>query len=119
MHQEHYKTLSIDGFQVAGYTIRTTPTEGKDMQDIGALWQRFEQEQLFKQIPHKLNHDILAIYYDYVSDHRSPYSYMIGVKVTHAEELPTGITSLTIPASQYALFTAKGHFPQCLVETWG
>lgn len=111
-----HPTVTLDSFHVVGYSIRTTPQQA--MQDIGALWQQCQAEQLLAHIPHKASHDILAVYYAYESDHLAPYSYMIGSKVTQIDRYPPGATSLTIPSSHFTVFTAKGAFPQSLVATW-
>lgn len=59
------------------------------------------------------------MYSDYESDETGTYKYTIGMPVSSLETTPENMTSLTIPASTYAVFTTrKGPVSEVVYETW-
>ncbi len=89
--------MQREPFTVAGYRVRTTNENQQAMQDIGALWGQVLSEQLLEKIPHRVGPEIFAVYYDYAGDYTKPYTCLIGVAVTEADHLSTGVTAITIP----------------------
>lgn len=58
-------------------------------------------------------------YTDYESDFTGDYTYFIGEEVTSFENIPEGLTTLTIPAQTYTrLTTEAGPMPDVLIKTW-
>ncbi|WP_068469795.1 GyrI-like domain-containing protein [Candidatus Protochlamydia phocaeensis] len=85
---------------------------------IAQHWERFYKEGVLSRIPDRLSEDVMALYCDYESDHTKPYSLVIGCEVSSLEKIPQGMVGKTVPASTYAVFTAKGAFPKAIIETW-
>ncbi len=118
-----YKTLTLPSFLLIGSPQWTS---NKNMQEIGAHWQRFYSENIKKKIPNKVDDEILGLYTEYEGDHTSqepglmtkPYTLIIGCRVSSIANLPDGLVFKTVPASKYTVFTAKGKFPECLMHTW-
>lgn len=100
---------------VVGTVIRTS---NATPEQIAVHWERFWSKKTQDTIPNKKSDDILGVYLEYESDHTASFTHLIGCEVTHAEDLPNGLTSKIIPAAKYAVFTAKGKFPDCVVQTW-
>jgi predicted transcriptional regulator YdeE len=91
------------------------------MNDIGAHWERFYSENIIGEIPDKIDNEVLGLYTDYEGDHTQPYTLILGCRVDTGHAMPPGhgMTNISIPESKYAVFTAKGKMPDCIVKTWG
>lgn len=112
-----YKQITIPGFNLLGFAIDTSSERAQ--YDVPAFWQRFRQEELYKQIPNPINFDEkLAVCTDYKGDRLQNFSYIIGYRVNNLDQIPEGMIGLTIPEAHYAVFTAKGKIPECIVQTW-
>lgn len=115
-------------FYVLGIEIQTNPMVSE--KEIAQLWHKFVAEAIEEKIPYKAKFEIIALYSDYSSKHddyceadivNGPidhYSYLIGCEVLNLDVIPTGMTGKTVPEARYAVFTAKGHFPESLQKTW-
>ncbi len=99
-----------------GLELRTNNEECS--QAMPAHKERFFRENILAKIPHKLNHDLLALYTDYAGDHTQPYSWILGCEVAHLHDIPEGLVGKEIPASHYAVYTTQGEFPQGLISAW-
>ncbi len=113
-----YRVIEHDEFHVVGEVIRVNPKNDQDLKEIGAFWKKFYTENLLEKIPHKTDRDIIAVYFDYESNHLEPYSLMIGAMVSDKDKVPENMEGITIPPSQYAVFTAEGKFPDSIINTW-
>lgn len=85
---------------------------------IPAHKEKFFKENISAKIPNKINSDIIALYTDYEGDYSKPYSWILGHEVASLDEIPAGLVGKVIPASNYAVFTTKGEFPQGLIAVW-
>lgn len=99
-----------------GVPIRTSNEHF--VQEVPLHWEKFYSQNLAKKIPNKLNQELLAVYTDYEKDYTKPFTYIIACEVLDLKKIPTGMRGLEIHTAQYAVFTAKGPFPQALGETW-
>lgn len=104
-------------FKIVGISIRTN--NRKAANDLGKLWSKFIGENTTKKIPNKISEDIYSIYTDYESDHNGDYTNIIGYRVNSLENIPEGMTSKEIQATDYQVFSAKGKFPEAAQQTWG
>lgn len=111
-----YVTTSKEAMNVVGIAVRTANM--KAMNDIPALWNRFYNEKISDKIPHKKNSDVCGLYIDYEADYTKPYTLVVGCEVSQCEKVPEGMVLKKVPSSKYAVFTAKGKFPTCLINTW-
>ena len=113
--------VSKEAFQVIGIKTRTSnPEEMKGAGKIGALWNQFYSQQVLNKIPGKLDHEIIAVYYEYESDATAPYSVLVGARVAAGTKPPAGMELITMPAQKYfQLATRKGEMPGIIIEAWG
>ncbi len=111
-----HKIITLDEIKVIGIETRTSNDEAQN--DIPKLWQKFYSGDIKGKIPNKISEDVLSLYTEYESDYTKPYTIVLGCKVKDFSSIPEGMVSKTIPASRYAVFTAKGKMPGKLVETW-
>lgn len=109
-----------EAFQAIGVSVTTTnekeaSTEGK----IPELWNRYFQEQMMHHIPNQQTKETLAFYSNYESDETGTYTFTIGMPVSSLKEVPENMTTLTIPAATYAVFTTrKGPVAEVVCEAW-
>jgi predicted transcriptional regulator YdeE len=116
---ESLKPQALSGFHVVGITMRTNNANGKAVEDINALWQRFFEEAVGEAIPAKDGNAIYAIYHDYEGDHTAPFSLTIGCKVGSQDfTLPQGLDSVFVQTGEYQIFAARGEQPKALMQTW-
>ncbi len=107
---------SESAFNVIGISVRTSNNVGG--KDIGNLWAKFMDEDIFEKIPNKTSYDVYGIYTDYESDHTGNYTAIVGCHVSSLKEIPEEMVGLTIPGSNYEIFTAKGKMPECVYGKW-
>ncbi len=70
-------------------------------------------------IPNQQTKETFAFYSNYESDETGTYKYTIGMPVSSLEDVPANMTTLTIPAATYAVFTTrKGPVAEVVCEAW-
>ncbi len=99
------------------YGIETRIT-GDPASQIGAVWQRFLNENLTDDILERLDDRLIAMYFNYDGDHTQPYTFFLGCEVGDVACVPDEFALRTTPAGNYAEFLAAGEMPQSLIETW-
>ncbi|HZQ23830.1 MAG TPA: GyrI-like domain-containing protein [Terriglobales bacterium] len=112
--------LDEKGFTVVGVACRTS--NAREMTSdglIGKQWERFQQENMLGRITKRLNDNVLAVYTDYASDKDGEYTFLIGAKVSSAEQLPAGMVTKQVPAGRYAVFISeRGAAARVVPATW-
>ena len=112
-------TKQLDSFQLVGISIRTSNQNQQAAQDIPALWQRFMQDNVAANIPHKVGETVYCAYTEYEGDHNEPYTTLIGCQVTHLDEVPEGMKAIKVPAGQYRQYTPKGKLSDgIIINQW-
>lgn len=114
--KEMYNVITKDEIKIVGLAKKTQMDSSA--KDIPALWQKFFEENTVAKIPNKKSEDVMGLYCDYEGDHTKPYSLVIGCEVTSFDNVPEGLVCKTIPATKYAVFTAKGKLPESIMTTW-
>lgn len=109
------KMLTLMGIKL---DKKTTNENNQSMHDCGALWQRFQHEQIAEKIPSHHESAIYAVYFDYDGDHTQPFDYFIGCEVESTASLPEGLTQIQIPEAEYERIEAKGQIPDCIAQAW-
>ena len=110
-----------DEFTVAGTEIRTTNEAESDPKTarIGARWQRFHESALADRIPNRTDAAVLyGVYTGYAGDYRGAYSHLIACEVSSVGKALPDMTTLTIPAARYLVFTGNGELPGVVIQTW-
>jgi predicted transcriptional regulator YdeE len=107
-------------FYVAGILVRTkNAAEANGQGKIGPLWQRFMQQNLARQIPHRADAAFTVVYCNYASDEKGDYDYLLGARVNSVEHLPAGMSWRQVEPATYAIFlTEKGPMPGVLQAEW-
>src|SRR5580692_2943190 len=114
------KVVQRDGFTVVGIAVRTSNAEQMTpARPIGKQWERLMGEGLLAAIPNKEDGKIVAVYLEYANDKDGEYTYLLGARVTKAENLPTGMVAKKVPAGRYAVFTSeRGPVQKVIVDLW-
>lgn len=109
-----------EAFQAIGFSIMTTnEKEASTEGNIPQLWDRYFQEQMIHHIPNQQTKETFAFYSNYESDETGTYQFTIGMPVSSLEDVPENMTTLTIPAATYAVFTTrKGPIAEVVCEAW-
>lgn len=110
-----FEIVELQEKMVEGIGIRTTNENGKSMQDIGLLWQKFFAEGEYDEIPHKINQKTIGLYTDYEGDYTKPYYFMVGCEVKKKSQ--SGVTKI-IPKGKYAKFVIRGDVQKSVGEAW-
>ncbi len=111
-----YAVRTLPAINVIGIALRTSNSDPASA--IQNHWKRFFEANILRKIPNKADATIYSVYTNYAGDYTQPYTMVIGAKVTTIATVPEGMVSITIPAQQYALITAKGEMPNALVTAW-
>jgi predicted transcriptional regulator YdeE len=107
--------VTIKAFNVIGISVRTTNENGQSGKDIEALWGQFMKEGIHDKIPNKIDNTIYSLYTEYESDHTKPYTTIIGCKVEHLNDVPSGMISKAFDGGKYVKITAKGDLTKGLI----
>ena len=62
---------------------------------------------MMHHIPNQQTKETFAFYSNYESDETGTYQFTIGMPVSSLEDVPENMTTLTIPAATYAVFTTR------------
>lgn len=100
-----YKTVYHDGFEVIGLGLALE--SGNQPEKIGQLWQQFFQNEVVEKIPGKVNENLIGLYTDYEGDQTAGMMVVVGAAVMDTELAPEGMVKKSIPAGNYAVFTAE------------
>ena len=112
-------TQKITPFKIIGIAVRTTNEDTQAMKDIPALWNTFMSENILQKIPNKVDNTIYCMYTEYEKDHTKPYTTLLGCKVEHLNNIPTGMVGKTVEGGNYIKQTAKGNLMQgALANAW-
>lgn len=109
----------IEERKVVGLELRTKYCDMSAAKEIGALWQKFFQENCLAKIPHQaVPQRIIALYTDY--DKEGNCTLILGAQVLQHNlmEMPRGMVFKTIPAGYYQVFAAQGPKNQIVGQTW-
>jgi predicted transcriptional regulator YdeE len=99
----------IKAFSVIGISVRTTNENGQAATDIPALWAKFMTEGILEKIPNRIDDTVYCMYSSYEKDHTRPYTTILGCKVEHLQDIPSGMLGKYIEAGSYEKFTATGN----------
>ena len=82
--------------------------------------QRYWQEKIGEQIPHRKNPGVtFSVYSEYQTDEYGAYRYFYGEEVTSFDTIPEDLHTLTIPVGRYKKFiTNPGIMPGVVIQAW-
>jgi predicted transcriptional regulator YdeE len=115
------RLVSLYGKYIVGWEVRTSNRDesSPDTARIPPVWDRAREENLGAIIRDQREPGVmLGAYTRYQSDDKGPYSLIVGVEVEDLDNIPQGMTGITVLAQEYAVFTAVGEMPQAVIDGW-
>ena len=117
------KFVTREAFKIAGYSLRTTSTEGENSKAIPAFWQQYladgRCEKMHKETFLK-SHDEYGACFPTDSD--GSFIYVIGCEPQDGCTLPEGYEIHEVPAATYAVFSTppsdEAAFTANIQGTW-
>ncbi len=113
-----YEIVELEEKIIEGIGIKTTNQEGKSIEDIGALWQKFFTEGIYGKIENKLNNKTIGLYTEYEGDYTKPYKFIVCSEVNKKSTNPENRITKTIPKGKYAKFVIKGDVQKSVGQAW-
>ena len=115
------KFVRLDEIHAIGIGARTTNRLEFDQSSakIPGLWNKFLAEGMAEKIPNQEEPArLMGIYTNYISDHTDEYELIIASAVTSLNDIPEGMSGVTILAGDYLVFQARGQMPNAVIQTW-
>ncbi len=104
---------------IAGVSVRTTNQDGRSINDIGALWERFWSEGIPEQVAGGSVSHIFGVYHAYEGDYTRPFAFTAGIGVGPDAVVPDTLDLVRIPRGGYVRFdTVSGPLQQKMGEVW-
>lgn len=90
-----------------------------DKAQIGRTIQEYCQKYLNQNSNIVNNSKLYSVYFEYESNHKGKYSYLIGQEVEEFLDLPEELTAYIIPSQTYKIFeTNTGIMPHVVIDAW-
>ena len=105
----------ITPLNIIGIAVRTTNVNEKSSIDIPQLWETFLSSGIQERIPNKIDGTIYCLYTDYEKDYLAPYTTVLGCAVSSLNDIPEGLTSVSIDKAKYSKRFAKGNLQEGIV----
>lgn len=106
-----YKIIEKDSFKIVGRELRVRNDNGDNFRLIPQFWDKCIKEGIFDQfaaMPNMINkQNMVSMGMCMDFDGINTFTYLICVEVSNFDYVPEGMAAKTIPASKYAVFTAK------------
>ncbi|WP_032122362.1 GyrI-like domain-containing protein [Clostridium amazonitimonense] len=115
----NYEIVNVDKKLVSGLGTLTTNENNKAMKDIGEIWQKLIEENVFHKISGAIDKKGIALYTDYEGDYTKPYYFLAGCEVEDVKSnIEKGFDFREIPEGKYAKFTVQGDVKSAVIEVW-
>lgn len=113
----NYEIIDLPKKIIAGCSARTNNSSPDMSAVIGGVWQKFYSDDVYANIPYKLNEKALGIYTDYENNENGDYTVMAGCEVSQ-KDITGNFEVCTIPAGKYAKFVIRGHMQKAVADFW-
>lgn len=105
MKQPMYEVVTLPARRVTGIAVRTSNTAPDCAQQIGALWQRYQQGGLRQALHAPQDSVCYGLYTQYAWEDEMTYLAVVGCE---SDVCPADCVTVDIPAGRYAKFTDTG-----------
>lgn len=100
-----------------GKKYRTTMQNNKSYSEIPAIWENSYKDNIFKEIPGRLNENVTnGIYTNW--DVEENFDFLVGTTTSIHASPPRGFVRHTIPKGNYMLFTIYGNTSEKIMNGW-
>lgn len=114
-----YEIVELEEKLVEGISKITTNQNGKAIQDIGIVWQKFFADGEYNKIENKSNNKAIGLYTDYEGDYTLAYNFVACCEVTKKSNNMENRVTKIIPKGKYAKFVIIGDVQNSVGEAWG
>lgn len=114
------RRVEVDGFNVAGLSVRTINGDefNPNKARLPLLWEQFFSSGIAETIPGRLNKaSVFGVYSHYDSDENGYYTVTAGLDSTNLSNV-LDLSQVEIQKGSYLVFEAQGAFPEIVVQTW-
>lgn len=121
-NEMNYRLEEKDAFRIVGITKRVAIQFHGVNPEIAAMWGQLTEELIarLKQLSNTEPQGLISASVHFSEgrmEEKGTLDHYIGAATT--KPCPDDLASLEVPASSWAVFEAKGPFPQTLQEVWG
>lgn len=113
-----FEIVELEEKIVEGILVNTTNQNGKSIQDIANMWQKFFQDGVYDRIENKLNGKTIGLYTDYEGDYTKPYNFVVGCEVSNQSQSTDNRVVKVIPKGKYAKFVIHGDVQNSVGKAW-
>ena len=113
-----YEIVELKEKIVEGVEIITTNQNGKSLQDIAEMWQKFFTEGIYNKIENKSNNKTIGLYTEYEGDYTKPYTFVVCSEVKKESQNLENRVIKTIQEGKYAKFVITGDVQKSVGEAW-
>lgn len=113
-----FEVVELEERMVEGIGIKTTNENGKSIQDIANMWQKFFEEEIYNKIENKANNKTIGMYTNYEGDSTKPYYFMACAEIEKETQHREDRIVKTIPKGKYAKFVINGDVQKSVGEAW-
>ena len=104
--------------KIIGISTVTSNEAAFTQNTIGQLWNEFLNTSIKEKLSDLTSSSLFAVYSDYENGYAGKYKITIGYAVKNLDNIPDGLTTVTIPAGKYEVFKSKSCSPVDIVDTW-
>lgn len=104
--------------KIIGVSTVTSNEAAFSQNTIGKLWDQFLKSFIKDKLTDIASSSVFAVYSDYEDGYQGQYKIIIGYAVDDINEIPNGLTTVTISAGKYKAFKSKSQSPIDIVNTW-
>ena len=113
-----YEIVELKEKIVEGVEIITTNQNGKSLQDIAEMWQKFFTEGIYNKIENKSNNKTIGLYTEYEGDYTKPYKFIVCSEVKKESQNLENRVIKSIQEGKYAKFVITGDVQKSVGEAW-
>ncbi len=103
---------------VEGIRVKTSNIDGRAIQDIANMWQKFFADGVYNRIENKVNNKTIGLYTEYEGDYTKPYSFICCSQVNKKSCNMENRVIKVIPKGKYAKFVIIGDVQNSVGEAW-
>lgn len=114
----NYEIVKLPEKIMAGVGIHTTNENMQAVNDIGKLWEKFWDKNVFAFIENKKNNMVYGVYMNYEDDCTQAYDFYACCEIENPKDVIGEFSVITVPESKYAKFSIRGEFDNTAAKLW-
>ena len=112
-----YELVQSEAIQLVGFSRKTGFENDQYTQDIEQLWRQYFESSALLGLEDLEDQKIYVAYSNYSEDGKQ-FTITIGNRVSSLGEIPVGVSTIKIPAENYAQFQVQGDLEDKIPLTW-